>query len=110
MYKDPSSHDHYTDTDSHNSRFGSRYNYQTNYKTVRTGSYGGGHHHADMDPEVGYSKLQHEGAALAERKRCKLIAIRIDRMSRVFFPVAFVAFVVTYWVCYYRIYAAELDP
>ncbi|XP_022092153.1 glycine receptor subunit alpha-4-like [Acanthaster planci] len=105
-YKDPSFRDQCSETDSQNSRFGSRYNYQTNYRTVRKNSYTG---HQDSDPEVGYSKLQHEGNVLAARKRCKLIAIRIDRLSRVFFPVTYVVFVITYWVCYYRIYVAELD-
>ncbi|XP_033626910.1 glycine receptor subunit alpha-3-like [Asterias rubens] len=103
--KAPSSRD-YSDHDSAdsqtNSRFGSRYNYQTNYRTVRKNSFNS----QDGDMELGYSKLQQEG--LADRKRSKLFALRIDRMSRVLFPLAFVAFAVTYWVCYYRIYVAEL--
>ncbi|XP_038050385.1 glycine receptor subunit alphaZ1-like [Patiria miniata] len=108
-YKDPSSRDrdHCSESDSQNSRFGSRYNYQTSYRAVRKNSYSS---HCDNDPEMGYSKLHHDGAALAERKRCKLAAIRIDRLSRVGFPLAFVTFVVTYWVCYYRIYTADLPP
>ena len=103
--KAPSSRD-YSDHDSAdsqtNSRFGSRYNYQTNYRTVRKNSFNS----QDGDMEMGYSKLHQEG--LADRKRSKLFALRIDRMSRVLFPLAFVAFAVTYWVCYYRIYVAEL--
>ncbi len=76
-----------------------RYSYQTSYRPVRSSM------HFSEDPEVGFpvSKLETgtvERDSFHEKRRAKLLALRIDRAARFFFPICYGAFIVVYWTYY----------
>ncbi|XP_072024152.1 glycine receptor subunit alpha-4-like isoform X2 [Amphiura filiformis] len=76
-----------------------RYSYQTTYRPVRSSM------HFSEDPEVGFpvSKLETgniERDSFHEKRRAKLLALRIDRAARFFFPICYGAFIVVYWTYY----------
>ena len=69
--------------------------------------------HIYEDPEVGFpvSKLESGGVerdSFHEKRKAKLLALRIDRAARFFFPVCYGAFIVIYWGYYLNVYFQKI--